>query len=262
MKKNSWWVKALAIFNIVAFIAVVIVNYLANSLPIGGLNTGALSDLYPNLFVPAGITFSIWWLIYLMLCGFLVWQIVDVYKKQSRWFTQTIGVWFLVSCLANISWIFAWHYRIVRLSLLIIVAFLLIHIVLAYKVNIGQKIGSWFDKLFIQVPFSLYVGWLSVATIANTTALLVHVGWNWFGMTDIFWTIAVIIVAALLALIALYKKADIVYASVVIWAFLWIILKRLAVDPVYASSIIWVLGICIAVISLGIGLTFKTWKKN
>ena len=82
------------------------------------------------------------------------------------------------------------------------------------------------------------------------------------GMSDVFWTIAVIIVAALLALIALYKNADIIYSWVVIWAFVGIILKRLAVDPVYASSIIWVLGLCIAVISLWIGLRFEKWKKN
>ena len=108
----------------------------------------------------------------------------------------------------------------------------------------------------------MYLGWLSVATIANITTLLVHIGWSGRGMTDIFWTTIVIVVAALLALMALYKNADIVYSLVVIWAFLGIILKRLAVDPVYASSIIWVLGICIAVISLGIGLRFEKWKKN
>ena len=110
-----------------------------------------------------------------MLAGYLVWQIVDAYRKKTKGFVQQIGVWFLLSCLANISWIFAWHYQIVWLSVLVIIAFLVIQIVLANKVKIGQKIGSWRDKLFIQVPFSLYVGWLSVSTIANITSWLVYI---------------------------------------------------------------------------------------
>ncbi len=252
----------MAIFNVVGFIAVLIVNYLANALPIGWISTGALSDLYPNLFVPVGLTFSIWGLIYLMLGVFVVYQIVDVYKKQSKCIVQKIGIWFLLSCLTNIAWIFAWQYQQVLLSVGIIILFLAVVIVLSYKVSIGHKLGKRWEKICVQVPFSLYLGWLSVATIANITALLVHIGWTGRGMTDIFWTTTVIVVAALLALLALWRKADIVYSLVIIWAFLGIILKRLAVDPVYASSIIWVLWICISVISLWIGLRFEKWKKN
>ncbi len=248
--------------NVVGFIAVLIVNYLANALPIGGMDTWALSDLYPNLFVPAGLTFSIWGLIYLMLGVFVVYQIVDVYKKQSKGIVQKIGIWFLLSCLANISWIFAWQYQQVALSLGIMLLFLVVLIVLSYKVSIGHKLGKRWEKICVQVPFSLYLGWLSVATIANVTTLLVHIGWGMRGVSDVIWTTVVIVVAALLALMALYKNADIIYSLVVIWAFLWIIIKRLAVDPVYASSIIWVLGICIAVISLWIGLRFEKWRKN
>ena len=262
MKKTSWWIKSLSILNVVGFIAVLVVNYLANALPIGGISTGALSDLYPNLFVPVGLTFAIWGLIYLMLGVFVVYQIVDVYKKQSKGIAQKIGIWFLLSCLVNISWIFAWQYQQVLLSVGIIVLFLAVLIVLSYKVAIGYKLGKRSEKICVQIPFSLYLWWLSVATIANITTLLVHTGWGMRGMSDVFWTIAVIIVAALLALIALYKNADIIYSWVVIWAFVGIILKRLAVDPVYASSIIWVLGLCIAVISLWIGLRFEKWKKN
>lgn len=142
MKKASKWIKALATLNVIGFIAVLVVNYLANALPIGGMDTGALSDLYPNLFVPVGLTFSIWGLIYTMLGVFVVWQIVDVYKKQSKNITQKIGIWFLLSCLANISWIFAWQYQQVLLSVGIMLLFLAILIVLSYKVSIGYKLGK------------------------------------------------------------------------------------------------------------------------
>ena len=120
----------------------VFVNYLANALPIGGMSTGALSDLYPNLFVPVGLTFSIWGLIYLMLGVFVVWQIVDVYKQHSKGIVQKIGIWFLLSCLAHISWIFAWQYQQVLLSVGIMLLFLSILIVLSYKVSIGHKLGK------------------------------------------------------------------------------------------------------------------------
>jgi hypothetical protein len=114
----------------------------------------------------------------------------------------------------------------------------------------------------VQVPFSLYLGRLSVATIANITALLVNVNWNMFGLSDIFWTILVIIVATILAILSLKKTYDIIFALVVIWAFVGIIIKRVAVDPVYASSIIWTLGICITIITAGIGARFDAWRKN
>lgn len=260
-QKKSWLV-VLGIVNILAFVAVIVINYLATSLPIWWNTTGALSDLYPNLFTPAGITFSIWGLIYLSLLWFVIWQIVDLYKKQSKSIIQKIWIWFILSCAANIAWIFSWHYKQVLLSVVVMLIFLIVLIVIANKVWIGKKLWTWWDKLLVQIPFSLYLWWISVATIANISAWLVNTWWTMRWMTDIFWTIVVIIVAALLALISLYKKYNIIFALVVIWAFIGIIIKRVSVDPVYASSIIWTLGVCIAVISAGIGMKFEQRKKN
>ncbi|HKL44574.1 MAG TPA: tryptophan-rich sensory protein [Candidatus Absconditabacterales bacterium] len=260
-KKPLFTTKILAISNIVAFVAVIIVNYLATSLPIGGMTTGALSDLYPNLFVPAGITFSIWGLIYLGLLGFVVWQIVDLFKKKSARITKKIGIWFLLSCVANISWIFARHYRLVGLSVLIMLIFLAILIIISKKVEIGKKLGNLGDKYFVQVPFSLYLGWISVATIANISTYLVNIGRSGRGISPVSWTIIVIIVAMILALLALYRKRDIVFALVVIRAFLGIILKRLGAEIVY-TEIIWITGVAIMIISTYIGYSLEYWKKN
>lgn len=263
-KDTKKWsrLKFLAIGNIVAFVAVLVINYLAVSLPIGGMTTGALSDLYPNLFTPAWLTFSIWWVIYLALLGFVIWQIVDLFKKKSSWITKKIWIWFLLSCAANVGWMFAWQYQRITLSIIIMLLFLVVLIIIANKVKLGKKLWTWTDKLFVQVPFSLYIWRISVATIANIAAWLVHLGWNMLWMTDIFWTIIVIVVAALLALIALYKKYNIIFALVVIRAFIGIIIKRLEVDPIYAKSIIRVLGICITIISAGIWRRFDKWTKN
>mgnify|MGYP007030458731 CR=1 FL=1 len=260
-KKKSW-LRVLAIANSIGFVAVIIVNYLATSLPIWWMSTGELSDLYPNLFTPTGLTFSIRGLIYMFLLWFVIRQIVDVYKKKGVEITKKIWIWFLLSCITNIWWIFAWHYKLVWLSVLIMIVFLLVLIVINNKVEIWKKIWNQWDKTLVQIPFSLYLGWISVATIANISTYLVHIWWGAWWMSDIFWTILVIIVATLLALLSLYKKNNIIYALVIVWAFVGIIIKRVAVDPIYASSIIWTLGVCIAIVAAWIWSRREKRLKN
>lgn len=249
------------IANIVAFIAVICVNYLAVSLPIGGMTTGQLSDLYPNLFTPAGITFSIRGLIYLAILWFVIWQVIDLFNKKSHWITKKIGIRFLLSCVTNIGWIFARHFQQVFLSVIIMLAFLIVLIILGNKVKLWQKLWTRKEKLLVQVPFSLYLWRISVAIIANISAWLVHIGWTMRGMTPIFWTIFMIIVATLLALLQLYKKQDIVFALVVIRAFIGIIIKTLWAEIIY-TNIIWTLGIGIVAIATAIGRNFEQWRKN
>jgi len=259
--KKINWLTVLWIANIVAFVAVLVINYLATSLPIGGMTTGALSDLYPSLFTPAGFTFSIWGLIYLSVFAFVVRQIVDLFKKKSIWITKNIWVRFLLSCATNIGWIYARHHQKVFLSVLIMLAFLAVLIVIASKVQIGKKLGTRADKLLVQVPFSLYLWRISVATVANISIWLVTVQRAMRGMTPMFWTILVIIVAALLALIALRKKYNVIFAFVVVRAFIGILMKTLWAEVVY-GQIVWTLGIAIAIISAGIGLRWEKRKNN
>lgn len=260
-KKSNFWLKMLGIANIVAFLGVIVVNYLAVQLPIGGMTTGALSDLYPNLFTPAGLTFSIWGLIYLAIFSFVVWQAIDLFKKNSVWITKNVGIRFLLSCATNIGRIFAWHFQQVFLSVLIMLAFLVVLIVLASKVQIGKKLWTRKEKLLVQVPFSLYLWRISVATIANISTRLVHIQRTMRGMTPIFWTILMICIAAVLAVIALYKKYNVIFALVVVRAFIGIIIKTLWAEVVY-SQIIRTLWTCIAVITAAIGWRREKWMKN
>lgn len=253
--------KVLGIANIVAFLGVLVVNYLAVNLPIGGMTTGALSDLYPNLFTPAWLTFSIRGLIYLALFGFVIRQMVDLFKKNSLWITKNVGIRFLLSCATNIGRIFARHFQQLFLSVLIMLAFLIVLIVLASKVQLGKKLWTWKDKLFVQVPFSLYLWRISVATIANISAWLVHINRGMRGMTPIFRTILMIIIATLLTLITLYKKYNVIFALVVVRAFIGIIIKTLWAEIIY-PQIVWTLGISIAVIAAAIGRKFEKRIEN
>ena len=243
-----------SVLNLIGFIGVVIVNGLANSLPINNRSTGTLSDLYPNLFVPEGLTFSIWGVIYILLAIYTVYQLVAVLKNNSSAtkVEGAIGYWFLISCIANIGWIFAWHFEQVLLSVLLMLILLGSLLKIYINLDIGKAKLKGIQKLAFHIPFSVYLGWITIATIANITALLVNVGWRRFGLSHQFWAVLVIAVGIVITLLLLYRKRDIFYALVVVWALLGIVLKRSRVDLILDTGVL-IAGIAgMALICLGI----------
>lgn len=232
----------LAILNLLSCVAMIFMNYLAVILPLNGKDTGELSDQYPNLFVPAGLTFSIWGIIFILLLIFAIYGLVYALQNRnitSDTFLDKIGYWFLISCLANIGWIFAWHYEIVPLSLIIMLLLLGSLIAIYQRQRIGISSVSNTEKYLTHLPFSIYLGWISVATIANVTAVLVDAGAGGLGLGEPMWAVLVILVAIGLALTMIFNRKDIFYSLVVAWALLGIYLKRsTAIDIV--QSIIWV----------------------
>lgn len=243
-----------AVVNLVGFVAVVVVNALATTIPLGGMTTGALSDLYPNLFVPAGLTFSIWGVIYLLLGIFVVYSLIFSARKAepSNSFTDKVGVLFAVTCVANIGWIFSWQYRILPLSLICMVILLVSLIAIYNRLNIGRSGAASSEKYLVHLPMSIYLGWISIATIANVTALLVYYKWDRFGIDEQIWTVIVIAIGILLGVVALFYRGDIFYALVVDWAVLGILLKRMAVDPSRTQGVIIasIAGICVLTLSV------------
>jgi hypothetical protein len=244
----------LSVLNLLGFLGTVIVNGLANALPINNKTTGELSDQYPNLFVPAGLTFSIWGLIYILLAAFVIYQLIMVIKKDSQRspFIERIGLLFFVASVANIGWIFAWHYEMVPLSLVIMLLLLGCLIAIYLRLNIGKSAAPKTEKYLVHLPFSIYLGWITIATIANVTALLVDVNWNTFGLGEQFWAVTVIAVGIAIALSILFTRKDIFYCLVVDWALLGILIKRLSLDTVTAQSVIVTTIVGLVVISAGI----------
>jgi hypothetical protein len=245
---------SMAFLNLVGFLGVVIINYLATSLPLNNKSTGELSDQYPNLFVPAGLTFSIWGVIYILLAIFVIYGLVVAFKANSgeQSFIEKIGILFFVSCLFNFSWIFAWHYEIVWLSLILMLGLLGSLLAIYLRLKIGKSDENNKVKGMVHIPFSVYLGWITIATIANVTALLVDLGWNRFGLSEQFWTILVIAVGIIIALAMLFLRNDIYYNLVVLWAFLGILLKRLGDKATPALFVIILTSIGMAVIVIGI----------
>lgn len=241
--------KLLQILNIAAFLGTIIVNTLANSLPINGIGTGELSDLYPNLFVPAGLTFSIWGVIYLLLLLFTIYQS----RKNGQSAVDLIGPFFILSSLANIGWILAWHYRLVGLSLIIMLILFASLLKIYMSITVEKFIPATKSfKWFISVPFSVYLGWITVATIANVTALLVNSGWNGFGLSDQFWTVLVIVTALGITLAMLITRRDIAYSLVVVWALTGIVIKRIQADPIPVYSVVYAAAVSGVIILISI----------
>jgi hypothetical protein len=212
------------IFTWLLFIGVIAVNALANILPINGMNTGQISSFYPNTFVPAGFTFSIWGVIYLLLfsytIGFTFYTIKKTQYEKAHSFIQNINSQFWITCILNMAWIIAWHYLQIELSVAIMLFFLgtLIHLFLKSQSKLHQLSAG--QKWILYVPFMVYLGWISVATIANITALLVAYKWAAFGILPIYWSAVMISIAIILAWYMVYQFKNIPFALVVTWA-LW-----------------------------------------
>ncbi|MBN1280450.1 MAG: hypothetical protein JXA00_02255 [Candidatus Thermoplasmatota archaeon] len=228
--------KLLQLGNLLAIIITIIINGLAVVLPLNGKTTQELSDSLPNLFVPAGLTFSIWSIIYILWIVFALYQIRDFIKKDNvdMPFLHKISVLFILSCVANSAWIFLWHYQQVGLSLLMMLLLLLSLLAIYLRLNIGKTSVSLTERLCVHLPMSVYLGWITVATIANVTAFLVSIGWDGFGITELSWTILVISVGVLITLLMLLLRKDIAYSLVVLWALLGIYLKR--TTPGFSNS--------------------------
>lgn len=221
------------ILNVLSFVVMVSVNAAANILPINGVTSGKVSDSYPNLFAPAGVTFSIWGLIYLLLFGFVIFQFFNPKSALNRDLFKYISFYFIVSSLANAAWIFSWHYRLIPVSMILIVVILISLILINNKLNSSKTTFTFSEKLFLKLPFSIYFGWLTVATIANMTVLLVSINWNRFNLSQEFWTITILVVGSIIGITTTIKNKDIAYGLVIMWAYLGILTKHISVNGFY-----------------------------
>lgn len=243
--------------NIVAFILTVIVNSLAGSTTlIGGQDTAAVSDKYPTLVTPAGYVFAIWGIIYLLLGVFVVYSALP--KQKSSDFVSRIGWLFVISSILNIAWLFVWQYEILAASAVIISAFLLSLIAIYLRLNIGKGRVTLGEKLAVHLPFSVYLGWLSIATIANISATLVAYSWDGFGISPEIWAILIVAVVLVLTMLMLGIRKDIAYALVVVWALVGISVNQSNTNVVLATQV----GAVIAAIALVVIAAFVGLKRR
>jgi hypothetical protein len=250
--------RALAVYQLLGFAFMITMNALANGLPLNGYTTAAVSDMYPNLFVPAGFTFSIWGIIYLLLLGYTVYSTSLLWKRnEANPFLKPViyvANYFTLTCGLNGTWIMMWHLLHIELSLLFMLWLLATLILIYVKLQTHRYGLKGIQTLFLYIPFVVYLGWISVATIANTTALLVHYNWNGFGIDAVMWSCILITVAALLGAFFSIFRSDFFYTLVVAWALYGISVSQKAYDDIVTIA---QGGIALCLVMIVIGLVRK-----
>nr|WP_319488832.1 tryptophan-rich sensory protein [uncultured Caproiciproducens sp.] len=263
--KNVKGLTSLKILNTVTFLFMVLVNVLANTLPLNNANTGQVSDSYPNLFAPAAFTFAIWGLIYFLLALFLLYQwglfngSNDTRKNEI---VKKISRYFILSSLANAAWIFAWHSHRIPLSVLFML--ILLACLAAIAGILTKEEFSLKEIILMRLPFSIYFGWVTVAALANIVVLFVSLGWSGWGGPEQFRTAIMLMLGLIIGVWIMMKNKDIAYGLTVIWAYAGILVKHLSANGFQGQyhAIVITTSICIAVLALTVLFVWAAKKTH
>ena len=222
--------------NILAFALTILVNALAGSTTlIGGQVTADISDANFTLITPAGYVFSIWGVIYVLLGIFVIFQALPSQKNQD--YQNKIGWLFILSSVLNIVWIFLWQFEYLIFSVFIMFMLLATLIAIYLRLDIGKSSVDLREKVAFHLPFSTYLGWITIASIANVATTLVSINWDGFGLDPELWALLIIIIALLLSLTVVITRKDVAYGLVIIWAFIGISAAQTAQNIITLTQI-------------------------
>lgn len=235
-----------ALLNVGAYVIMVVVNGLANSLPLNGQTTGEVSARIPSLFTPASFTFSIWGLIYLLLLVFVIYQLLP--SQHTALFSYRIGYWFVLSCGANAVWLILWHYEQFVLTFIVMLGLLASLLMIYRRLNSGRRRVTGGEKWMVNVPFSVYLGWVSVATLANFTVVVYTLGLDSLGLPPVLFTLLLLLIATGLGIMMILRRHEIAYPLVIIWALVGIAARHQQQMPIIAIPA--ALLACILIITL------------
>jgi len=220
--------------NIAAFLLVIVVNVLSNALPINDQSMTEISEKYPSLFTPAGFTFSIWGIIYLGLMVFTVYQALPAQRSNPT--IAAISRLFQINCAGNAAWLVAWHYDLLVTSVLIMLI-MLGTLILIYRILLPNVIDAPISEhIALHLPFSLYTGWIVLATVANISAVQTGYGWDDAGLTAINWTLLKLAVVGAIGATVVLRNGDGIFVLVVAWAAYGISVKQLATPAVSGAA--------------------------
>ena len=244
---------------IIAAFATIIFNITANALPLNGLTTGELSDRFQIFFVPAGYVFSIWGLIYLGIIAYAIFQALPAQKENPG--LRRIGYLFILSCLANIAWLFLWHYEFFEFTLIAMGALLFSLIAIYLRLDIGRAEVSNAEKWAVHIPFSIYLGWITVATIANTTQLLYYLEWNGWGISAELWAVIMLAAGVVISAIMSLTRTDIAYSLVLVWAYIGIAVKH-GSTPIVSNSALIAAGLILVILIIELIRKYRLQGAN
>ncbi len=268
-------------------LVVIVLNVLANALPIAGRTTGEISDAFSaSLVTPAGYVFSIWGLIYLGLVAYAVWQALPAQADNPR--AQALALPLIVAHAANALWIVAWHNLAIGLSLVLML------VLLGSLMVIYVRLRGWGDSPSAEAPrprtsreakasreprarrlpmttaerlvtrgtFSVYLGWITVATVANVTIWFIDLGFvtSFLLLPAVVWAVIALLVATVLGILMLRRYRDLAYAAVLVWAFIGIVVMQSGTPLVAATAVVGALALAFqaALAFRGPGYTART----
>jgi len=247
------------VVNVLATVLLITVNALANALPLNNLTTGEISDRFDVYFVPAGYVFAIWGLIYVALAAFTVYQALPAQRENPH--LRRIGYLYALTCVANVAWLFLWHYEQFPWTLVAMFALLLLLIAIYLRLRIGRVRIPPAETWLLHVPFSIYLGWITVATIANVTSVLDWINWNGWGLAPEFWAIIMLIVGGLVASLVSITRGDVAYVLVIVWAFAGIVVSQSDTLSVAITAGV-VAGIVLLTLLIGVPLRQERLQKR
>lgn len=239
--------------NLLAILVAFFTNVLANIAPINGLTIGEISNtLFKDVLItPASYAFAIWGLIYLGLISLAIYQALPNNRNNS--YLQRMGYYLVVSSLAQVIWVFLFLSSFFVLStvamLIIFFSLLLLYLKLGININSIPKKQKW----LVNFPISVYLGWITVATIVNFALALSWIKWSGFGLSDIIWTVIIIILVAILGILIILQRKDTVYCGVFIWALIAITIRHLDTLSIAITS-----GISAIVLGILMVISLKT----
>jgi hypothetical protein len=238
---------------VVVILATILINILADALPINGLNTGRISDAFHVYFVPAGYVFSVWGIIYIGLIAYTVYQALPAQKTNPR--LQATGWWVVLGGLANSMWIFLWHYEQFVGTLAVMLVLLASLIATYLRLDIAETKVSKTETWLVSVPFSVYLGWITVATIANVADVLDFLKWNAFGIAAQTWFLVILVAVLAISTLMSLNRRDVAYILVILWALVGIGYKF------SAEPFIWIASLTTALLVV-LGLLFSLLRWN
>lgn len=238
---------------VIALVATLAVNYLANALPINGQTSAEVANRLPIYFVPANYVFSIWGVIYTLLIGYAVYQARPSQRENPR--LRRVGYLFAVSSITNSAWLVLFHYEYFPLTMVAMVILLLTLIAIYLRLDIGKTEVVGVEKWLTNVPFSVYLGWITVATIANASYVLYDASWDGFGLSGAVWGTIMLVVATAVTLTVIVTRRDIAYTIVIAWALVGIVVKQ------SDTALVAVTAALMAAIIIGAALVVRVWVR-
>lgn len=216
------------LLNVGTLALTLVVNGLANVLPLNGRTTGAVSDSFTaNIFVPAAYVFSIWAVIYVALVAFVGYQFTHRGRRSVS--VQRVGLWFAATGIANTLWIVLWHYGVFPGTMALMLVLLVSLCAIVGRLGPPREAPTTADRWFVYLPFSIYLGWISVATIANASIFFLDLGWDGAPLPAWAWAVILLGVATGLGTWFIERRSDLAYAAVLVWAFVGIAVRQAAV---------------------------------